>query len=73
MDLLVHRRNVTFDQSNLPHKAGRAWAMLLAATPARANTVFTGKTVYSFGNQSYPRNLTVRAVMNPVPDTRKLA
>lgn len=73
VDLLAHRQRITAEQPNLPQKAGRVRAKLLSAITDGANPALTGKTVHGFGSESRPRNLTVRAVMNPVPDTRRLA
>lgn len=69
---ITHSQHITAEQPTLPQKAGRARVKLLAAITDGANPVFTGRTVHSFDSQGRPRIITVRAIMNPEPDTRLL-
>jgi hypothetical protein len=72
-DLLTHRRRVTQFEPKTPQRAGRAYAHLLRAIKEEQEFL----PVLRPPRKKYQRveagELTVRAVMRPVPDAKLLA
>jgi hypothetical protein len=73
-ELLVHRREITAQQPNLPHQAGRALAKLQAAAAQHAlQRVRLAKRPLDKTPRTGKRNITVRGVVKPEVDTKRLA